>query len=51
MTSFLTMALVTAVCLSYPPWRSAGYWLLVLLLLAYPYATFGLLAVWFFLRK
>lgn len=45
--AFLTTALVAAICLSYPPWKRAGYGLLLTLALAYPIAMIGLLAVWF----
>jgi hypothetical protein len=49
--AFLTTALVAAVCLSYPPWKSAGYGLLLVLALAYPFAMFGLFAAWFYFSR
>lgn len=45
MQDFLTMAVFTAVCLSFKSSRNLGWICLALLYIAHPYATIGTLAL------
>ena len=45
MTDFLSLAMVTAVCLMFKPSRNVGFFLLGLLYIVYPNATLGTLVI------